>query len=208
MSVGAPTYPESPPVNLVDMRRSTPFPARSPLRTFGGVIWLQSPPWGRWALALLIAAGALWVEFRPERTAPHPFALEDIAAGTLVDEANTETRMVPVGTFAPVEMGKTAMGTIDSGDPVLSSDLGELGSAIPEGWWSLEIELPRGANNGDSARIVLLDSDDMALGVVVEEAEEDPLGSGLGLIAVEADRAADVAQAVGEGRAVVLIAPP
>jgi len=172
------------------------------------VIWLQSPPWGRWALALLIAAGALWVEFRPETTAPHPFAVADIAAGTLVDESNTETRMVPAGMFSPVETGMTALGTIVSGDPVLASDLGELGSAIPEGWWSLEMELPRGAHNGDSARIVLLDSDDMASGIVVEEAEDDPLGSGLGLIAVEADRAAEVARAVGEGRAVVLIAPP
>jgi hypothetical protein len=172
------------------------------------VIWLQSPPWARWAAALLIAAAAAWIEFRPEPTILHPFATEDIDPGTLVDEANTEARLVPVGTFAPVELGLTTLAPIRSGDPVLASDVGEGGGGVPDGWWSLEIALPRSAHNGDAARIVILDSDEVAAGVVVEEADEDPLGSGMGLVAVEPGQAAEVARAVGEGRAVVMIAPP
>lgn len=172
------------------------------------VIWLQTPPWARWAAALVIAALAIWIEVRPEPTTPHPFAIEDLEPGDLVDEANTEMRPVPVGTFSPVELGKTTNSPIRSGEPVLTSDLGEGGHGAPEGWWSLEIALPHGAHNGDPARIVLLDSDVVAAGLVVAPADEDPLGSGMGLVAVEPEQAAEVARAVGEGRAVVMVAPP
>lgn len=126
----------------------------------------------------------------------------------VVDESNTEVRPVPLGTLTPVELGLMALDSIPAGDPVLASDIGESGQAMPEGWWSLEIPLPRGAHRGDSARIVLLDSEVVAAGVVVEDPDEDPLGSGLGLVAVESDLAAEVARAAGEGRAVVMIGPP
>ncbi len=172
------------------------------------MIWLQSPPWARWAVALLIASVALWIEFRPESTTPHPFAVEDVTAGMVVDESNTEIRQVPLGTFAPVELGQVAIDSILAGDPVLASNMGESGQAVPQGWWSLEMPLPRGAHRGDSARIVLLDTEVVASGVVVGDPDEDPLGSGLGLVAVESELAADVARAAGEGRAVVMIAPP
>ena len=185
---------------------SKPFPRKSPVRTFQEVIWLQSPPWARWAAALAIAALAIWIEVGPEPTIPHPFAVADIEAGDLVDDANTEKRLIPTGTFSPVALGQTTRSPIRSGDPVLASDLGEGAEGAPDGWWSLEITLPRGAHNGDPARIVLLDSDAVAAGVVVEEADEDPLGSGMGLVAVEPEQAAEVARAAGEGRAVVMIA--
>jgi hypothetical protein len=172
------------------------------------VIWLQTPTWGRWAVAALIAAVSLWIEFRPETMTPHPFAVDEITAGTQVDEANTETRMVPVGTFTTVELGQVTRATIQAGDPVLASQLGEEGAAAPDGWWSLEMPLPLGSRRGDAARIVLLDNDVVAEAIVIEDADEDPLGSGTGLVAVEPGRAADVARAAGEGRAVVMIAPP
>jgi hypothetical protein len=172
------------------------------------VIWLQTPPWGRWAIALLIAAVSLWIEFRPATMEPHPFAINEISAGNAVDESNTEMRMVPVGTFAAVELGEVARLTIEVGDPILASQLGDQGQGVPEGWWSLEMPLPVGSRPGDAARIVLLDSDVVADAMVIEDPDQDPLGSGTGLVAVEADRAAEVARAAGEGRAVVMIAPP
>lgn len=172
------------------------------------MIWLQSPPWARWAAALLIAAGAIWIEFRPVPSTTHPFAVEDIAPGTVIDETNTETRSVPLGTFAPVELGQTALDPVLAGEPVLASGIGEPSEVVPEGWWSLEMPLPGGAHSGDAAQIVLLDNDQVASGIVVEGAADDPLGSGQGLVAVEPERAADVARAAGEGRAVVMVAPP
>jgi hypothetical protein len=116
--------------------------------------------------------------------------------------------MVPVGTFAPVELGEVTRLTIEVGDPILSSQLGDRGQGVPEGWWSLEMPLPLGSRPGDAARIVLLDSDVVAKAMVIEDPGQDPLGSGTGLVAVETERAADVARAAGEGRAVVMIAPP
>jgi hypothetical protein len=178
------------------------------VRSFEKVIWLQSPPWARWAAALVIAGVAIWIEIRPEPTILHPFAIEDIDRGALVDEANTEMRPVPADMFSPVELGQATASSVRSGDPVLASGLDEEAQRVPDGWWSLEVALPSGAHRGDSARIVLLDSDTVAAGVVVEETGEDPLGSGLGLVAVDPDQAAEVARAVGEGRAVVMIAPP
>jgi hypothetical protein len=172
------------------------------------VIWLQTPPWGRWAIAALIAVISLWIEFRPDTLGPHPFAIGEIPAGTTVDETNTEMRLVPVGTFTAVELGEVSRLAIQAGDPVLASQLGEEGEVAPEGWWSLEMPLPLGSRPGDAARIVLLDSDVVAEAVVIEDPDQDPLGSGTGLVAVESERAADVARAAGEGRAVVMIAPP
>jgi len=139
---------------------------------------------------------------------PHPFAVEEVPAGAVVDESNTEIRAVPLGTFTPVELGLVALDSILAGDPVLASNIGESGQAVPSGWWSLEMPLPRGAHRGDTARIVLLDTEVVASGVVVEDPDDDPLGSGLGLVAVESELAAEVARAAGEGRAVVMIAPP
>ena len=198
-----------PPLSEAQRRRFAGlFPRTPALRTFGDVIWLQSPPWARWAVALLIASVALWIESRPDPMTPHPFAAEDVTAGMVVDESNTDLRPVPLGTFAPVELGQVALDSILAGEPVLASNIGESGQAVPSGWWSLEMPLPRGAHRGDSAQIVLLDTEVVASGVVVEDPDEDPLGSGLGLVAVEPGLAADVARSAGEGRAVVMIAPP
>ena len=200
--------PANPAWAPVDNRLSTPFPPPFSIRSFQEVIWLQSPPWARWAAALAIAALAIWIEVGPEPTIPHPFAVADIEPGDLIDEANTEMRLIPAGTLTPVDLGLTTRSPIRSGDPVLASVLGEGREGAPDGWWRLELAIPRGAHNGDAARIVLLDRDEVAEGVVVEESSEDPLGSGMGLVAVEPGQAAEVARAAGEGRAVVMIAPP
>lgn len=172
------------------------------------MIWLESPPWARWIAAFTIAVVAVWIEVRPDPTVPHPFAIEDILPGTVIDETNTETRSVPSGVLAPVDLGDTALRVISQGDPVLFSDVGGPGTNVPAGWWIVEIALPRGARGGDQSRIVLLDEGDVVSGVVVAGADDDPLGSSQGMVAVEPEHAAEVARAAAEGRVVVMIAPP
>jgi hypothetical protein len=172
------------------------------------MVWLQSPPWARWAAALLIAAASIWLEVRPETTVLHPFAVEDIDAGSVIDESNTETRSVPIGTFEPIEMGLSAVEPISLGDPILATDVGDGQTVVPRGWWVVEMELPGGANRGDASRLVLLDDGRVIEGVVVTEASDDPLGTGLGMIAVEPEAAAGVARAAAEGRVAVMVAPP
>jgi len=154
----------------------------------------------------LIAAGALWIEVRPDSTVSHPFAIEEINPGTVVDQSNTEARVVPTGTFTPIELGKTALESIALGAPVLSADVGDAHEVVPSGWWVVEVPVPRGAQSGDACRLVLLDGGVVVEGVVVTAGVEDPLGSGLGMIAVEPDPAADVARAAAEGRVAVMLA--
>ncbi len=71
------------------------------------MVWLQTPPWGRWLLSALIAAVAIWVEMGPEPSVSHPFAVADIAAGSVVDASNTEERTLAAGLLEPVELGGT-----------------------------------------------------------------------------------------------------
>ena len=143
---------------------------------------------------------------RPDSTTSHPFAIDEIDPGTVVDQSNTEGRPVPIGTFASVEMGMTALESIAAGAPILSTDLGDAHNVVPSGWWVVEMSVPRGAQSGDACRLVLLDAGDVVEGVVVTAAVDDPLGSGLGMIAVEPDPAAEVAAAAAEGRVAVMIA--
>jgi hypothetical protein len=172
----------------------------------GRVIWLQTPPWARWFAALLIAGLAVWIEVRPDASMPHPFAIEDIPAGAVIDESNTEQRMIPVGTFEAVEVGGVAVEPIGLDEPVLASDLADPTSRVPDGWWMVETALPSTARTGAAARLVMLDSGAAADGIVVSPAGDDPLGSGLGTIAVEPEQAADVARAAKDGRLAVMIA--
>ena len=142
---------------------------------------------------------------RPDSTVAHPFAAEDIAPGTVVDATNTETRPVPAGTFAPVELGAAARVLIPAGDPVLATSTGDADEVVPSGWWMIEVSLPRAARAGDPARLVLLDSGEAVDGVVVTPALDDPLGSGRGMVAVEPELAAEAARAAAEGRVAVMI---
>lgn len=170
------------------------------------MVWLQTPPWARWILSALIAAVALWVELGPDPTVSHPFAIVDIAAGDVVDETNTEMRQLAAGLLAPVELGGTAGLPIVAGDPILDTGLGDGAATVPTGWWVMEVPLPRGARTGDEARLVLLDTGEMVDGRVVGAVDEDPLGSGLGMVAVDPAGAQEAAVAAAEGRIAIMIA--
>jgi len=170
------------------------------------VLWLQTPPWGRWIAAGLITAGALWVEVGPEPAVEHPFATEAIAAGDEIGDWNSRLRSVPAGMLTPVSLDGVALTDIASGEPILASSVGERDESVPDGWWAMEIALPATARAGTGAQLVLLDTGSLVPAVVVAEVAHDPLGSGLGSVAVSADHAADVAAAVANGRVAVMIA--
>ena len=77
---------------------------------------------------------------------------------------------------------------------------------IPDGWWAIEIPLPTSARPGDRAEMVLLDTGSAVPAVVVVGVTDDPLGSGLGSVAVSGEQAAEVAAAAANGRVAVMIA--
>ena len=171
------------------------------------MLWLQTPPWGRWIAAGLIVLGALWVELRPQSSVEHPFATEDIAAGAEIGDWNSRPQRVHAELLEPVILGGVvALTEIAAGEPILASSVGDREEKIPDGWWTIEMALPGGAAPGDRAQVVLLDTGSVVPAVVVTGGTDDPLGSGVGSVAVSGEHAAEVAAATVNGRVAVMIA--
>jgi len=108
--------------------------------------------------------------------------------------------------FKAVAPNGEALTNIASGEPLLASTVGDHDQTTPAGWWSIEMTLPTSARPGDRAQIVLLDAGSTVPAIVVAGVADDPLGSGLGIVAVPGDQAADVAAAAVEGRVAIMIA--
>lgn len=169
------------------------------------MLWFEPFPLGRWSLAILIALAALFVEFRPDPTVEQPFAVVDIAPGDSIDSSNTELRTVPAGLLEGAVEGDVATREVLSGEPVLKSDVAEVGRAIPLGWWVVGVALPRGASPGDPVRLVLLDTGVEVEGVVAHQGSDDPFAAADGGVAVPPGRSSEVALAAANGRLAVLI---
>jgi len=167
---------------------------------------LQTTQWLRLFLGSAIALTALWIEFRPEPTAEYLFAASPIAAGERIDANNSETRIGPSGLLQTATLGDIVLSGIEAGDPILASSAGELGRAVPAGWWLLELPMPESARLGQAARVVLIDAGQVVDSVVAGGVSDDELGDGTGLVAVAPADVAEVAAAAAGGRAVVLVA--
>lgn len=169
------------------------------------MLWLQPFPLGRWLLAGLIVLAAVWVEFRPDPTVEHPFAVERIQSGDDLSSAPIEMRRIPAGLLEPVNTDAVALRTIEPGEPLMATSVGPANEALPEDWWVLEIELPSIARRGQQATLILLDSDSTVEGVILTAGSEDAFGSPLGAVAVPPEDVAEVASAAANGRVVVMI---
>lgn len=169
------------------------------------MIWLQTPPWGRWALSALLVVFAVWLEFRPTTSVDHPFAIQAISAGEAVTQSNTEMLAIRQGLFEPVSLDSIVTSRVEAGNPVLASDVEPISSAVPPDWWIVAADVPYGSVRGERARVVLLDSGRVVEAVIAAETSDDPFTNTAGSVAVPADSASDVAIAVADGRAVVLI---
>lgn len=169
------------------------------------MLWLEPLPWGRWLLVGLIAAAALYLEFRPDPTVELLFATRDIQPGETVDETNTETRPVPTGLFEGAGHGDVAGRPVSIGDPVLASGISATDQMVPTGWWVVAVTLPDGARAGDAVRLVLLDVGKEVEGVVAHPGSDDPFAAADGGVAVPAESSAEVALATANGRLAVLI---
>lgn len=169
------------------------------------MLWFQPFPWGRWALVVLVACVAAYVEFRPDSTTEVPFATIGIAPGDPIDESNTEMRPVPLGLFDGADRGDVATRHTPAGAPVLASSVGEEGRLVPPGWWVVAVTLPDGAQVGEEVRLVLLDSGEEVTGVVAHPGADDPFAAADGGVAVPPESSAEVARAGADGRLAVLI---
>jgi hypothetical protein len=169
------------------------------------MLWFQPMPWGRWALVILVALVAAYVEFRPDPTVAAPFATITISPGDVVDETNTEMRHVPAGLLDSAQRGDIATRSILPASPVMATDVGEQGRTVPVGWWVVGVTLPDGADVGEDVRLVVLDSGTEVSGVVAHPGSDDPFAAADGGVAVPPESASEVAVAAANGRLAVLI---
>ncbi len=169
------------------------------------MMWLSSPPWGRWILVVVVALGVIYLEVRPEPTVQHPFATRAILAGETITTDNTELRSVPIGLFETIPGSSTAARLIPSGSPVLTHDVGDKSDPIPSGWWVVSLDVPRSAREGDRVRVVVVDSGLVVEGYVAAAPDPDPFSHLGGGIAIPGEHAATIAGAAVDGRVVVLI---
>jgi hypothetical protein len=169
------------------------------------MIWLSSPPWGRWILVAVVALLVIYFEVRPEPTVDHPYATRTIGAGETLGRDNTEMRRVPVGLLEGIPEDSVAARTVDAGAPILPADVGPDTELVPGGWWVVTLEVPAGARAGDRVRLVVVDSGLVVDGFVASPPDPDPFSNRGGGVAIPAEHAATVAGAAADGRVVVLI---
>lgn len=169
------------------------------------MIWLQGPQWIRWTIAVVIAVVAVWAEFRGDGTVEHPFAIETIAAGEEITDSVVEMRRVPSGLLPPVDTFGFTTRAYMSDEPITPGGVSSEEMMPDPGWWSLEIAVPRTAKPGDPVQLVLIDSGVAVAGSIRAVADADPLGNGLGAVAVPPEHAVAVAAAAASGRIVVLV---
>lgn len=169
------------------------------------MIWVQSPQWVRWILAIALTGVALWSEFGPDPSRPHPFAIQPIAAGDAIGPDNTELRPVPSGLLDPVPEHGYALRGFAPGEPIVVTGLAQEPPPGPPDWWSIEVDLPTGARLGAEVQLVLVETGSTVLGKVVGIPIDDPLAGSQGAVAIPPESAAIVARAVMTGQVVVLV---
>ena len=178
------------------------------LKRYGGaVLWLSRPPYLRWIAAGAIVLAALVWDLSKRQSESFPFAATAILAGTAITEDLIEWRPLPEGSVpVPLLSGVSATADIDAGDPLTRSVLSQT-SQLPEGWWSIPIDIPYGIPVGAAIRVVLPDGS-AATGVVTQPASNDGFGvPSPGTVGFPAAVADTVAQLVSVGDVVILVEP-
>lgn len=173
------------------------------------MFWLQPPPYlRRLAIAALILFAFVW-DLRSADTEPYPFSVQAMAAGEAFTEANVEWRQVPVGLLeVPELVGRSAAVALAAGQPITPAVLGSP-ATVPEGWWSVAIDLPVQATPGSSVLLVVVDPPLTVPGVVVTAQSGDRFSAGHhpAVVAVPGEAAPIVAAAERAGQLVAATRP-
>jgi hypothetical protein len=171
------------------------------------VYWLQRPPYLRWAAAVTIVVAALLWDLRSEPTGPHPFTARAVDAGEGLDATTVVWQEIPEGLLPPVDLaGAVAAVPLKAGEPITPGMLAG-GVAVPEGWFTLPLEVGGHAGAGD--RLVLLTVDGSVPGIVVTPQQGDRYGMGStpAVVAVPAEHTALVADAARRGEVIAAVSP-
>ena len=171
------------------------------------MLWLSRPPYLRWIAAGSIVLAALAWDLSKRQSEPFPFAASIIASGTPITDDLIEWRDLPEGAIAaPILSGVSAVADIDAGDPITRSVLSHT-LPLPDGWWSIPIDIPDGIPVGAAIRVVLPDGS-AATGVVTQPASNDGFGvPSPGTVGFPQTVADTVARLAATGSLVILVEP-
>lgn len=177
------------------------------------MLWLERPPYWRWALVGLLAVVSLWLELRPDDSVDHPFLARDVAVGEPVEGALV-WRSLPEGALETATAAGFAARPLTAGQPLVRGDVVPDPVAAPPGWWIVEVEVPSEAAAGGRVQLVVLPEPGRRPlqpieGVAVEVRPAGYEGGNpVASVAVPPDRAATAAAAIAEQRVSVLVQPP
>ena len=171
------------------------------------MLLLSRPPYLRWALAAIVVIAALLWDLSARRVEPYPFASQDLERGQPITAEVIEWRKLPHGSIARTDVTESvALTDVRAGDPLTRSVAGP-SRPIPDGWWSVPLDLPLGIAEGAIVRLVLQDGTSVE-GIVTIAAAEDQFGvARVGAVAVPEGAADAVAVSAGAGALTVLVAP-
>lgn len=177
------------------------------------MLWIEKPPYWRWALVGLLVVTSLWLELRPDAAVDHPFLSRNVARGEAVEESLV-WRRVPEGVLETVEAFGFAARPLVSGQPLLRGDAVSRPVTAPPDWWIVEVEVPTEAAAGGRVQLVVLPEPGSRPltpieGVVVQVRPAGYEGGNpVASVAVPPESAATAAAAIAEQRVSALVQPP
>ena len=165
--------------------------------------WMASPPYWRWLAAGAVIVIAAYMDLSGPATESYPFAAAVTEPGEVVE---LEWREIPAGVLGPPsDLSGVARARLEAGTPIVEGILAPI-DAVPADWWALQADIPSQATIGSRVLVAIARPDSEVVGIVVAPSSATGFGGVTpGLLAIPPERAAEVAVALAEQRATLLI---
>ncbi len=176
------------------------------------MMWFAPRPYLKWAGAAAIVGMSWLIQVMPSPVTLHPFASVDIPEGAELSEDLFEYREIPEGLLPAVAVRGVLVVPLSRGDPLTSAVLDGTETAVPDGWWAVELETPPGLLPGAHVLLVaggdgLSPTTEPIPGVVIRPMAEGQEPGERALIAIPAEQLARVSAASAYGTLTVAVAP-
>ena len=175
-------------------------------------MWFAPRPYLKWAGAAAIVGVSWLIQVMPSPVTLHPFARVDIPAGARLSGDLFEYREIPEGLLPEAAIHGVSAVPLSRGDPLTAAVIARTETAVPDGWWAVELETPPGLLPGGHVLLVaggdgLSTAAEPILGVVIRPMAEGRETGEMALIAVPGDQLARISTASAYGTLTVAVAP-
>lgn len=172
------------------------------------VLWLDRPPYLRWAAASVIVVVALLLQAVSPESESYPFLNRDVNAGETITDEDLGWRQIPMGLLPPAsDVVGPAVHALEEGDPFLRGSV-RSGTVVPDGWWAVPAPVPESVPPGTRVRLIAVLDGFSADGIVSSSGLDTGFGDRtLGSVAVPEEAAIRMSLAAVIDQLVVLVAP-